>query len=70
MGLQFYVENTVIIEWVQKIHSRGIYQSLPVYPDNVVGLTATVTGATGILGDHMALLIAKNLSRFSRNLQI
>lgn len=44
---------TFAMENIRKIHSRGIYHGLPVYPDDVAGLTAIVTGATGISGDHM-----------------
>lgn len=41
------------MDQVQRIGSKGIYYGLPVFPDNVEGLTAIVTGANGISGDHM-----------------
>ena len=37
----------------QLIQSKGIYHGLPVYPESQEGLTAIVTGANGISGDHM-----------------
>lgn len=39
----------------QLIHSRSIYHGLPVYPESQQGLTAIVTGANGISGNHMVL---------------
>lgn len=41
------------MDQVQKIHSKGIYYGLPVFSDDVEGLTAIVTGANGMSGDHM-----------------
>lgn len=38
---------------VQTICSKGIFHGLPVFPDDVEGLTAIVTGANGISGTHM-----------------
>lgn len=35
------------------IRSDGIYHGLPVFPENVGGLTAIITGANGISGTHM-----------------
>lgn len=37
----------------QLIHSKSIYHGLPVYPESLQGLTAIVTGANGISGNHM-----------------
>ncbi|KAI7330792.1 hypothetical protein KC315_g5486 [Hortaea werneckii] len=36
------------------IRSDGIYHGLPVFPENVGGLTAIITGANGISGTHMS----------------
>lgn len=38
---------------VQHVQSKGIYHGLLVFPDHVQGLTAIVTGANGMSGDHM-----------------
>lgn len=38
---------------VQTICSKGIYHGLPVFPDDVEGLTAIISGANGISGTHM-----------------
>lgn len=38
---------------MQTIISKDIYHGLPVFSDAVEGLTAIVTGANGISGDHM-----------------
>lgn len=38
---------------VQTICSKDIYHGLPVFPDDVEGLTAIVTGANGISGTYM-----------------
>lgn len=37
----------------QVIVSKNIYHGLPAFSDDVAGLTAIVTGANGISGDHM-----------------
>ena len=45
------------------VYSDGIYHGLPKYPDNIQGLTAIVTGANGISGQHMLEALAKSPQR-------
>lgn len=35
------------------LQSKSIYHGLPVFPQETKGLTAIVTGANGMSGDHM-----------------
>lgn len=37
----------------QVVVSKGIYHGLPIFPNDLNGLTALVAGANGISGDHM-----------------
>jgi hypothetical protein len=45
---------------VQQIHSSGIYHGLPVFPPELSGLTAIITGANGISGHYMLRVLAQN----------
>lgn len=47
------------------IQSKGIYHGLPVFPDSLKGLSAIVTGANGISGDHMVRVLAESPERWS-----
>lgn len=38
---------------IQRIQSKGIYHGLPVFSDDLKGLTAIVVGSNGISGHHM-----------------
>lgn len=51
---------------VQQVQSRGIYHGLPVFPDNLKGLKAIVTGANGISGQHMVRVLAEAPERWSK----
>ena len=51
---------------VQQIYSRGIYHGLPVFPDDLQGLTAVITGANGISGQHMLRVLAQAPKRWQK----
>lgn len=53
---------------VQQIQSQGIYRGLPVFPDtdDKKNLTAIITGANGISGQHMLRVLAQTPSRWSK----
>ncbi|KAF2481341.1 hypothetical protein BDY17DRAFT_283723 [Neohortaea acidophila] len=44
----------------QSVHSQGIYHGLPVYPSNLNGLTAIITGANGISGYYMYRVLSQS----------
>lgn len=50
----------------QQVHSKGIYHGLPVYPSDLKGLTAIVTGANGISGQHMVRALGQAPERWSK----
>ncbi|GME40666.1 nad dependent epimerase dehydratase family protein [Neofusicoccum parvum] len=52
----------------QQIQTKGIYRGLPVFPetDDKKGLTAIITGANGISGQHMLRVLAQNPQRWSK----
>ncbi|KAJ6581859.1 hypothetical protein B0H19DRAFT_928239, partial [Mycena capillaripes] len=51
---------------VYQVQSRGIYHGLPVFPSEVKGLTAVVTGSSGISGQHMVKALAASPERWSK----
>lgn len=51
---------------VQQVTSEGIYHGLPVYPDNISGLTAIITGANGISGHYMLRVLSRDPKRWKR----
>lgn len=51
---------------IQQIQSRGIFHGLPVYPDEVSGLTAVITGANGISGQYMLRVLTESPQRWKR----
>lgn len=51
---------------IQQVHSRGIYHGLPIYPDDLTGLTAIVTGANGISGSYMLKVLSQAPARWSK----
>ncbi|PPJ55560.1 hypothetical protein CBER1_05367 [Cercospora berteroae] len=51
---------------VQQIQSKGIFHGLPVYPPELVGLTAIVTGANGISGHYMLKVLSEDPKRWKR----
>lgn len=50
----------------QLVQSRGIYHGLPVYPSDLKGLTAIITGANGISGNYMLRVLAQAPERWSK----
>ena len=46
--------------------SKGIYRGLPIYDESVKGLTAIVTGATGISGWYMVKTLAESPKRWTK----
>lgn len=48
-----------------RIQSKGIYHGLPVFPDSEKGLSAIVTGANGISGDHMLRVLNESPHRWT-----
>jgi nucleoside-diphosphate-sugar epimerase len=51
---------------IQQIHSRGIYHGLPVFPEDVKGLTAIITGANGISGYYMLRVLSQAPERWKK----
>ena len=50
----------------QQVHSVGIYHGLPVFPSDVTGLTAIITGANGISGYYMYRVLAQDPKRWKK----
>ncbi|KAL9097151.1 MAG: hypothetical protein Q9165_000578 [Trypethelium subeluteriae] len=50
----------------QAVQTRGIYHGLPVFPENLEGLTAIITGANGISGQHMLRVLAQSPKRWKK----
>ncbi|KAK8153585.1 NAD dependent epimerase/dehydratase family protein-like protein [Phyllosticta citrichinensis] len=50
----------------QQVYSNGIYHGLPVHGDEHKGLTAIVTGANGISGQHMLRVLGQSSTRWSK----
>ncbi|KAJ9269486.1 hypothetical protein DTO212C5_4337 [Paecilomyces variotii] len=50
----------------QVIVSKNIYHGLPAFSDDVAGLTAIVTGANGISGDHMLRVLCESPKRWKK----
>jgi nucleoside-diphosphate-sugar epimerase len=50
----------------QLVHSDGIFHGLPVFPDDIQGLTAVITGANGISGSAMLRALLKSPTRWSK----
>lgn len=51
---------------VQQIQSKGIYHALPVFPSNVTGLTAIITGANGISGHYALRVLSQSPERWTK----
>lgn len=51
---------------VQQVQTVDIYHGLPVYPDDLKGLTAIITGANGISGHHMLRVLSQSSSRWRK----
>lgn len=50
----------------QQIQSVGIYHGLPVYPPDLTGLTAIITGANGISGYYMYRVLSQSPQRWKK----
>ena len=50
----------------QVVQSCGIFHGLPVFPDDIKGLTAVITGANGISGQHMLRVLMQSPERWSK----
>ncbi|KAL1884844.1 hypothetical protein Plec18167_001499 [Paecilomyces lecythidis] len=48
------------------ILSKDIYHGLPEFSDDIAGLTAIVTGANGISGDHMLRVLCESPKRWKK----
>ncbi|KAF2812564.1 NAD dependent epimerase/dehydratase family protein-like protein [Mytilinidion resinicola] len=51
---------------IHQVQSRSIYHGLPVYPKELKGLTAIITGANGISGYHMLRVLAQDPDRWTK----
>ncbi|KAF2461897.1 NAD dependent epimerase/dehydratase family protein-like protein [Lineolata rhizophorae] len=51
---------------LQTVQNRGIYRGLPTFPDHVKGLTAIITGANGISGQHMLRVLGQSPERWTK----
>lgn len=51
---------------VQSVQSDGIYHGLPVLPKDVSGLRAIVVGASGMSGQSMINVLAKDPKRWQK----
>src|ERR1700743_1128369 len=50
----------------QTVQSKGIFHGLPVYPPELSGLTAVITGANGMGGYYMLKVLAEDPQRWKR----
>lgn len=50
----------------QVIQSKSIYHGLPVFPDDVEGLTAIVTGSNGISGHYQLKVLCESPRRWKK----
>lgn len=50
----------------QQVQSKGIYHGLPVFPSDMKGLTAVITGANGISGSYMLRVLSESPQRWSK----
>ena len=51
---------------VQQVQSIGIYHALPVFPPDIEGLTAIITGANGISGYYMFRVLSQAPKRWKK----
>lgn len=51
---------------IQQVQSKGIYHGLPVFPSELKGLTAIITGANGISGHYMLRVLAQSPERWTK----
>lgn len=50
----------------QVVQTRGIFHGLPVFSNDIRGLTAVITGANGISGQHMLRVLMQSPERWTR----
>ncbi|KAM0716706.1 hypothetical protein Q7P37_008151 [Cladosporium fusiforme] len=50
----------------QQVESKGVFHGLPVYPPEVSGLTAIITGANGISGHYMLQVLGEAPQRWKK----
>lgn len=50
----------------QQIHPKTIFHALPVYPPEITGLTAIITGANGISGHYMLQVLSESPQRWKK----
>ncbi|KAL1956439.1 hypothetical protein VTO42DRAFT_7326 [Malbranchea cinnamomea] len=51
---------------IQRVYSKGIYHGLPVFPEELGGLTAIVAGSNGISGHHMLRVLCESPKRWTK----
>jgi len=51
---------------ISQVQTVGIYHGLPVYPPEITGLTAIITGANGISGYYMYKALSKDAKRWKK----
>lgn len=49
----------------QTVQSKGIYHGLPVFPESLTNLSAIVTGANGVSGEHIVRVLDEAPNRWS-----
>lgn len=50
----------------QVVQTRGVFHGLPVFSDDIKGLTAVITGANGISGQHMLRVLMQSPERWTK----
>jgi nucleoside-diphosphate-sugar epimerase len=50
----------------QQVQSKGIFHGLSVYPEDINGMTAIITGANGISGHYMLRVLAESPQRWKK----
>ncbi|KIM93846.1 hypothetical protein OIDMADRAFT_45980 [Oidiodendron maius Zn] len=50
----------------QVVQTRGIFHGLPVFSNDINGLTAVITGANGISGQHMLRVLMQSPERWTK----
>jgi uncharacterized NAD(P)/FAD-binding protein YdhS len=48
------------------VQTRGIFHGLPVFSNDIKGLTAVITGANGISGLHMLRVLRQSPERWAK----
>ena len=61
-----HIHITSMSDTIQQVQTKDIYHGLPVYPDDIKGLTAIITGANGISGHYMLRVLSQSPQRWSK----